>query len=129
KDSRSYCDLRCCTQARAYPRHDTGVGFGGMNNIGGIGEFWAVRHKRKPSLFQIGADEALAEVSITTRCQDVVESERPITDGYDRIGLIRKRCLITRSKFIPPIYLYPVFQRERLIDRRRACKNKLFFKE
>jgi hypothetical protein len=73
-----------------------------MNEIGGIGEFWNVRDQGEAPRFEVGTDETHAEITASSRREDVVERQRTVADRDDRIGSVWIGGLVACRGWLAP---------------------------
>src|SRR3546814_232951 len=122
----SYGDRRRRSETGTDAVHHAWIGLGRVDDMGRVGKFRASRDERQAPFFEIGANEAHAEVTTTAGRQDIIQSQRPIADRHDRIEMVGESGLIACRKFVAPIDLDVVFGGERGGGRRRPDENGLF---
>src|SRR3546814_4079311 len=101
----SYGDRRRRSETGTDAVHHAWIGLGRVDDMGRVGKFRASRDERQAPFFEIGANEAHAEVTTPAGRQDIIQSKRPIADRHDRIEMVGESGLIACRKFVAPIDL------------------------
>src|SRR5690349_9575738 len=84
------------------------LGPGGVDDVGRVGKFGAVRDDLQTAVVEEGANGCHPKIPTATLRENVIEREGSVVDGDDSRTHIGESRVIVGGEFLAPIHLYMI---------------------